>query len=153
MKDCRPSLSFTFEIHRHVYLHSPLWAGCGRCYCCVSVRAGSVRRGSRVWATWWLPGCQAGWEAYESEGTSDTVGGTSCRRWFSYLRANSGEGNQSWLFENRLPIFRHAKHMTNSTAKFKAINICSSCWHSTFTFMEKLILRPDLLFRQLYHSR
>ena len=73
------------------YLRCPLCAGFGRCCCSVSVWAASCRGSCWVWADSWRRGCRAVWEASESEETSDTAGGTSCRRWFWCLQGAAAE--------------------------------------------------------------
>lgn len=87
------SRSHFFKRSGHVYLGSPPDGGWGRCCCRVSVRDEGRRRRGPVWEAWWLPGCRAGWEACASEETSDTAAGTSCRRWFWYLRAKETEAS------------------------------------------------------------
>jgi len=113
------------NVRRASYPRSPRSAGgAGRCRR-GSVRVGLSRCRSWVWAAGSLQGCRADWEAYEPEETSDTAGGTSCRRWSWYLAGGRG-GDQRRL----LSIFSQERRFLKCT----------------FSFVKKLMLILNCLF-------
>ena len=99
----KTGIIIVFHVWDVFYLRCPLCAGFGRCCSSVSAWAAWCRGSCWVWADSWRRGCRAAWEASGSEETSDTAGGTSCRRWFWCLQGAAAE--ERWLSANRSSMF------------------------------------------------
>lgn len=109
------SCAFSHLYYAHVYLSS-LHARCAPCCCWATDRAGLYRWRHRAWVAGWHLGCQAGWAACESGEMSDTAGGTSCRRWFWYLRVSIFL--KWWLF-GKIPVQQITLVHTKTDFKIK----------------------------------